>query len=112
MGVILLALFAATLFVLYIAIRRAWGQTLTVGGLGAILSLLWVVLYALLVEETSLGQAIFGGVVVGLGFAAVVVLIAVFFRANQPSPDITLISQSHQEEQARDRRDVDSQETE
>ncbi|MEW6579263.1 MAG: hypothetical protein AB1435_08710 [Chloroflexota bacterium] len=112
MGVILLALFAATLFILYIAIRRAWGETLTVGGIGAILSLLWVVLYALLVEETSLGQAIFGGVVVGLGFAAVVVIIAVFFRANQPPPGITLISQPDQEEQPHERRDADSQEAE
>ena len=112
MGVIFLVLFAITLFVLYIAIRRAWGATLTLGGTGAILNLLWVVLYALLVEETSVGQAIFAGIVVGLGFTAVVVIIAVFFRANQPSPDITLISQSAQEELPRDRRHADSQETE
>ncbi len=114
MGVIFLALFAITLFVLYIAIRRAWGDTLTTGGIGAILSLLWVVLYALLHEETSVAQAIFAGVVVGIGFAVFVVIIARFFRANQPPPGLTLVShtQAQPEEFHDDRRDSDHQKTE
>lgn len=114
MGVIFLALFAVTLFVLYIAIRRGWGDPLTTGGIGAILSLLWVVLYALLYEETSVAQAIFAGVVVGVGFAVFVVIIARFFRANQPPSGVTLIShaQTQAQEPANDRRSADRQETE
>lgn len=114
MGVIFLALFAITLFALYIAIRRAWGDTLTTGSIGAILSLLWVVLYALLHEGTSVAQAIFAGGVVGIGFAVFVVIIARFFRANQPPPGITLVShtQAQPEESPHGRRDANHQERE
>ena len=97
-GVIFLVLFAITLFVLYIAIRRAWGNTLTAGGVGAILSVLFVILYALTSQDNSVGQAVFAGLIVGLGFSVGVVIIAVFFRANQPSAEVTLITQSQQEE--------------
>jgi thiol:disulfide interchange protein len=97
-GVIFMVLFAVTLFVLYIAIRRAWGNALTVGGVGAILSVLFVILYALTSQNNSVGQAVFAGLVVGLGFSIGVVIIAVFFRANQPSAEVTLITQSQQEE--------------
>jgi hypothetical protein len=97
-GVIFLVLFAVTLFVLYIAIRRAWGQTLTVGSVGAILSVLFVILYALTAQDNSAGQAIFAGLVVGLGFSIGVVIIAAFFRTNQPSAEVQLITQAQQEE--------------
>ncbi len=114
MGVIFLALFAATLFTLYIAIRRAWGDTLTTGGIGTILSLLWVVLYALLHEETSVAQALFAGVVVGGGFAVFVIIIARFFRANQPPSGVTLVSHTQplSQESTDERRDANRQETE
>jgi len=113
-GVIFLALFAITLFVLYIAIRRGWGDTLTTGGIGAILSLLWVVLYALLYEETSVAQALFAGVVVGVGFAVFVIIVARFFRANQPPPGVTLVSHTQPlaQETHDERRSADRQETE
>jgi hypothetical protein len=97
-GVIFLVLFAITLFVLYIAIRRAWGNTLTVGGVGAILSALFVILYALTSQKNSAGQAVFAGLVVGLGFSIGVIIIAVFFRTNQPSAEVKLITQAQQEE--------------
>jgi ABC-type Fe3+-siderophore transport system permease subunit len=106
-GVIFLALFAVTLFVLYIAIRRAWGPTLTVGSVGAILSMLFVILYALTSQNNSAGQAIFAGLVVGLGFSIGVVIIAAFFRTNQPSAEIQLITQSQQEESTSGRHDHD-----
>jgi hypothetical protein len=105
MGYLFLALFALTLFVMYIAIRRAWAPTLTIGGVGAILSVLFVILYALTNEKTSTEQAIFAGIVAGLGFAGTVVVIATFFRANQPSTDITLVTQSPQEDRQHERRD-------
>ncbi len=112
MGVVFLMLFAATLFILYIAVRRSWGDTLTNGSVGAILSILWVILYALVAEKTSTAQAIFAGVVTGLGFAVVVVIIALFFRANQPSSDVRLVSETEQEELTREGRDDQHQTTE
>jgi hypothetical protein len=97
MGVIFLGLFSVTLFGLYIAIRRGWGDTLIAGGAGAMLSVVFVVLYALVEQDTSVGQALFSGVVVGGGFSAAVVIIATFFRTNQPSTEVRLISQAHPE---------------
>lgn len=97
MGSIFLVLFAVTLFVLYLAVRRGWGATLTVGGIGMVLSVLFVILFALTYEDTSVGQAIFSGVVVGIGFTVMVVIIAGFFRTNQPSSEVRLITRSHQE---------------
>jgi hypothetical protein len=97
MGAIFLFFFAATLFGLYIAIRRSWGDRLTTSGAGIILSVLFVVLYALTYENTSVGQALFSGVVAGLGFSIAVIIIASFFRANQPSADIKLVSHTQQE---------------
>jgi len=94
MGVIFLLLFAATLFVLYIAVRRSWGDTTTLGSVGTILCILFVILFALLDQETSTGQAIFSGIVVGIGFPGVVIIIAMFFRANQPAAGVKLISDS------------------
>jgi ABC-type Fe3+-siderophore transport system permease subunit len=96
-GYLFLVLFAATLFVLYIAVRRAWGHTLYNGLIGAILSMVFVILFALTSEETSTAQAIFAGIIVGLGFAAIVVIIAAFFRTNQPGADVKLVSHSRQE---------------
>jgi ABC-type Fe3+-siderophore transport system permease subunit len=97
-GYLFLVLFAATLFVLYIAVRRAWGNTLYNGLVGAVLSAIFVMLFSLTAEKTSTAQAIFAGIIVGLGFAAIVVVIAVFFRANQPGADVTLVSRSQQED--------------
>lgn len=102
MGYIFLFGFAITLFVLYIAIRRAWGQTLYAGSIGAILSTVFVVLYALTYEKTSTLQALFAGIVVGLGFSVAVVIIAVFFRTNQPASHVNIVSQSHQEDTDRE----------
>jgi hypothetical protein len=98
MGFIFLALFAVTLFVLYIAIRRAWGQTLFNGAIGAILSTVFVMLYALTYEDNSAAQAILAGLVVGLGFSVMVVIIAMFFRSNQPGTDVKLVSRLPQED--------------
>ncbi len=98
MGFVFLALFAVTLFVLYIAIRRAWGQTLFNGAIGAILSTVFVMLYALTYENNSAAQAILAGLVVGLGFSVMVVIIAVFFRTNQPGSDVKLVSRLPQED--------------
>ncbi len=105
MGYLFLILFAATLFVLYIAVRRGWGETLPLGGSGAILSTLFIVLYSLVQEKTSAGQAIFAGLVVGLGFSVTVVIIASFFRTNQPSAEVKLVTRSPQEESNHERRD-------
>ena len=105
MGYLFLILFAATLFVLYIAVRRAWFDTLTLGGSGAVLSVLFITLYSLVQEETSTGQAIFAGLVVGLGFSVTVVIIASFFRTNQPSAEVKLVTRSPQEETDHERRD-------
>lgn len=98
MGFVFLALFAVTLFVLYIAVRRAWGQTLFNGAMGAILSTVFVMLYALTYENNSAAQAILAGLVVGLGFSVMVVIIAVFFRTNQPGTDVKLVSRLPQED--------------
>ncbi len=97
MGLLFLGLFAVTLFVLYIAIRRGWGETLTTGGIGGVLSVLFVILFALTYEDTSVGQAIFAGIVVGVVFTVTVVIIAGFFRTNQPSAEIRFVTRSHQE---------------
>lgn len=97
MGYIFLLLFGAALFGLYIAVRRAWAQTLYLGSIAGILNMLFVVLFALIQEETSTGQAIFSGVVVGVGFTLVVVIVAVFFRTNQPGAHVQMISQADQQ---------------
>lgn len=93
MGYVFLVLFGLTLFVMYIAIRRMWAPTLTIGGVGAILCMVFVILFALTVEDTSTAQALLAGIAGGLGFAAIVVVTAMYFRANQPAPDIKLVSQ-------------------
>lgn len=111
MGVIFLFFFSVTLFVLYIAIRRSWGDRLTTSGAGIILSVLFVVLFSLTYEKTSVGQAIFSGVVGGLGFSLAVIIIANFFRANQPSADIKLVSQRQQEAVQRDGQGHDHRQT-
>ncbi len=100
MGVLFLILFGFTLFGMYIAIRRSWGDTLTVGGIGAILSVLFVILFALTYENTSTGHAIFAGLAGGLGFAGAVIVIASFFRSNQPSADIKLASRTPTQEES------------
>ena len=97
-GYLFLFLFAITLFVLYIAVRRQWGPVLYSGGTGAVFSMLWVILYALASEKTSTAQAVFSGLIVGLGFSAIVVIIAVFFRANQPPANVELVTRPSQEE--------------
>ncbi len=104
MGAIFLILFGLTLFGLYIVIRRSWVDLLSAGGAASILNFLWVVLYALLNNDTSTGQAVFAGIVVGAGFSVVVVIIAAFFRTNQAASGVKLISQSDQEEHARERK--------
>lgn len=91
-GMIFLLLFAITLFVLYIAVRRAWMGTLELGAGGTILNTLFVVLYALLEQKTSTAQAIFAGIVVGVGFSVTVTVAALFFRTNQPSAAVKLVS--------------------
>ena len=97
MGLIFLLLFAITLFVLYIAVRRAWASTLVLGAGGTILNTLFVVLYALLEQKTSTAQAIFAGIVVGVGFSVTVTVAALFFRTNQPSAAVKLVSRVQEE---------------
>ena len=46
-GYIFLVLFAITLFVMYIAIRRAWASTAESGSIGAVLCLVFAILFAL-----------------------------------------------------------------
>ncbi|MBN1680517.1 MAG: hypothetical protein JW966_09505 [Anaerolineae bacterium] len=93
MGIIFLVLFGVTLFVMYLAVRRSWGRTLYVGSYGAIACAIWVILYALSYEKTSTAQAFFAGVVIGVLFAGATVIIAAFFRANEPSVQVRLASQ-------------------
>jgi ABC-type Fe3+-siderophore transport system permease subunit len=96
-GFLFLILFAATLFVMYIAIRRSWGSIRNVGGIGAVVCFVSVLLYSLLNKKTSTAHAIFAGIVVGLGFSAVVVAVAAFFQANQASATVKLVSRQPQE---------------
>jgi uncharacterized membrane protein len=96
MGVIFLLLFAVTLFVLYIAVRRSWGDTTTTGAAGVILSVAFIIAFSLLDQKTSTGQAVFSGIVVGIGFPVAVIIIAVFFRANQPAAEVKLVSRQEQ----------------
>ncbi len=94
MGIIFLLLFAITLFVLYIAVRRAWMSTWVLGTGGTILNTLFVVLYALLDQKTSTAQAIFAGIVAGVGFSVTATVAALFFRTNQPSTAVKLVSRA------------------
>ena len=55
-GYLFLVLFAITLFVLYIAVRRAWGHTLYNGLVGAILSMVFVILFSLTSEKTVITE--------------------------------------------------------
>jgi len=93
-GNIFLLLFAITLVVLYIAVRRAWLGTLTLGVGGTVLNTLFVLFYALLEQKTSTAQAIFAGIVAGVGFSVTVTVIALFFRTNQPSAAVKLVSRA------------------
>ncbi len=101
MGVIFLLMFAATLFALYIAIRRSWGDTMTIGSASTILSIAFIIAFALLDQKTSTGQAVFSGIVVGIGFPVAVIVIALFFRANQPAAEVKLISRPQTGPQAK-----------
>jgi|GEM_PF-1862129 uncharacterized membrane protein len=105
-GVIFLALFALTLATLYIAVRRAWAPTLSLFLAGGVLSMAFVMAYAFTNENVYTAQAVLAGVVVGLGFAGATAAIASFFRSNEPSPRVRLVS-SHasQEEEAHNGRD-------
>ncbi len=55
---------------------------------------------ALTYENNSAAQAILAGLVVGLGFFVMVVIIAVFFRTNQPGSDVKLVSRLPQEDKS------------
>ncbi len=92
MGNVFLLLFAITLAVLYIAVRRAWLGTLVLGLGGTILNTLFVTLYALLAQKTSTAQAIFAGLVAGVGFSVTATIAALFFRTNQPTTTVRLAS--------------------
>ncbi len=104
-GTIFLLLFAGTLFVLYIAVRRAWLGTLELGVGGTILNTLFVVLYALLDQRNSTAQAIFAAIVVGVGFSVMVTVAALFFRTNQPSAAVKLVSRAQPENRPATRED-------
>lgn len=92
-GYLFLLLFAVTLFVMYIAVRRAWAETLVIGGLGAILNVMFITLFSLITEDAWIPHALLAGLGAGLAFSAIVVIIASFFRTNQPSASIRLASQ-------------------
>jgi hypothetical protein len=100
-GYIFLVLFAITLFVMYIAIRRAWASTLRTGGLGAALCLVFAVLFALTRDTINTVQVIVSGIA-GLGFAGVVVAGASFFRANQPPAGVRLVSSQEEAKRGQD----------
>ena len=104
-GVVFLALFAITLAVLYIAVRRAWAPTLSLLLAGGVLNLAFVMAFAFTNENVYTAQAVLAGVVVGVGFSAAVVAIARFFRVNEPPKRTQLISSHAFEEETRDGRD-------
>jgi hypothetical protein len=62
------------------------------------LCVLFVILFALTDQNNSTGQAIAAGLVGGLGFAGAVVVIASFFRSNQPSAEVKLASRTPTQE--------------
>ncbi|WP_119065733.1 hypothetical protein [Aggregatilinea lenta] len=103
-GYLFLALFVATLVVTYIAVRRALGPTLYIGGASIILSIIFVVLYSLIVRENSAAQALFAGIVGGVVFDGVAIALAVFFRTSQPPAGTELTSYPAQEQNSNERR--------
>ena len=102
-GSLFLVLFAVTLFVTYLAVRRAWTSTVYAGALSAILSMTFVILYAVTAQDTSTAQAVFAGILVGLGFSAATVAIASFFRTNE-RPAQARLGATHEETQSDDQR--------
>ncbi len=96
-GYVFLLLFLVTVVVTYIAVRRALGPTLYIGGASIILSIIFVVLYSLIVQENSAAQALFAGIVGGVVFDGTAIALATFFRTNQPLADVELASYPAQE---------------
>ncbi|HML22740.1 MAG TPA: hypothetical protein PKD09_13910 [Aggregatilinea sp.] len=103
-GYLFLVLFLITLFVTYLAVRRALGPTLYIGGASIILSIIFIVLYSLLVQENSAAQALFAGIVGGVVFDGIAIALASFFRTNQPLADVELASYPAQEPNPNERR--------
>ena len=86
-ALIFFVLFALTLVGTYLGVRRGWAPTRAIAALGAVLSILTMVLFSLGQENTLL-QALIVGVLLGGVFTAATVAVATFFRnaERQPRP--------------------------
>lgn len=84
LGAIFLAIFLFSLLGFYIAIRRGLLSTPTAGILCTVLTTVSLALYGLTNDSIDDGLAVAGAVGVGMSFTGMMVVIASFFKNNQP----------------------------
>ncbi len=81
-ALIFFVLFALSVVATYLGVRRAWASTGVVTGVGAVASIVSMVLFSL-GQGTGVVQALVVGFLVGSVFVAAAVSIAGFFRSNE-----------------------------
>ena len=82
-GMVFLLLFGATLFGMYLAIRRGLIETRIAASLGAVISIVALFAYGM-AEDLSLGHALISALLVGLIFSGAAAIMATFFKVNEP----------------------------
>lgn len=93
---LLFIVFGATLFGMYIAIRRRWGSPVLTAGIGVAASIVIMTLLGL-AQNNTVYQALFAGLLVGGLFSGGTLAMAYYFHVNeqrrsaeqtyQPPPD-------------------------
>jgi RsiW-degrading membrane proteinase PrsW (M82 family) len=82
MPFILFILFALTLAVMYLGIRRQWVAPGIIAGVGIVISMIIMVLFSLAQANQPL-QAVVVGVLLGGLFGGVTVVVAWYFHSNE-----------------------------
>jgi len=83
MSFVFFILFALSLVVMYVAIRRQLAPTTVTASAGVAVSIILMILYMLASPDVSVIQAIIMGILVGALFAGSTLAIAWYFQSNE-----------------------------
>jgi uncharacterized membrane protein len=83
-GLLFFMIFAVTLAVMYLSVRREWVRPELSAAIGVLVSIIAMVLSLLQSnDDTSLLQALFFGVLIGLFFSGATLAVAWYFHSNE-----------------------------
>ncbi|KAB2906251.1 MAG: hypothetical protein KJ064_24620 [Anaerolineae bacterium] len=85
LSILFLLIFFLILFLTYVIVRRGWLDLTTSAGLCAVMSIFTLIGFGLSREPAlALVHAILAAVVIGLIFTGAIIVMASFFRVNEP----------------------------